>query len=87
MKRNAFNIVADLMVKVFVLRYLFSFIFSASIIIAIPYGFQVNGDTLFMTGNFKEFKVENQSNENWDENNAVTSTAVCIALIHNIHCL
>lgn len=40
-----------------------------------------------MTGNFKEFKVENQSNENWDENNAVTSTAVCIALIHNIHCL
>lgn len=37
-----------------------------------------------MTGNFKEFKVENHGNENWDENNAVTSTAVCIALIPNI---
>ncbi|PRQ60320.1 putative translation initiation factor IF2/IF5, ubiquitin interacting, MINDY deubiquitinase [Rosa chinensis] len=26
---------------------------------------EVNGDTLFMTGNFKEFKVDNQSHENW----------------------
>ncbi|KAL6181928.1 hypothetical protein ACLB2K_048576 [Fragaria x ananassa] len=42
---------------------------------------EVNGDTLFMTGNFKEFKVENQSNENWDENNAVTSTADYLASI------
>lgn len=42
------------------------------------YAFQVNGDTLFMTGSFKEFKVENHSNETWDENNAMTSTAVCI---------
>ncbi|XP_050376088.1 uncharacterized protein LOC126793571 [Argentina anserina] len=42
---------------------------------------EVNGDTLFMTGNFKEFKVENQSDENWDENNAVTSTADYLASI------
>ncbi|KAM5572646.1 ubiquitin carboxyl-terminal hydrolase MINDY-1 [Rosa sericea] len=42
---------------------------------------EVNGDTLFMTGNFKEFKVESQSNENWDENNAVTSTADYLASI------
>jgi len=40
--------------------------------------FQVNGDTLFMTSNFKEFKVENHENSTWDENNALTSTAVCI---------
>jgi hypothetical protein len=40
--------------------------------------FLVNGDTLFMTGNFKEFKVESQENNTWDENNAMTSTAVCI---------
>lgn len=40
--------------------------------------YQVNGDTLFMTGNFKEFNVENQSNSLWDEQNAVASTAVCI---------
>lgn len=39
--------------------------------------FQVNGDTLFMTGNFKEFKVESNSNETWDEHNALASTAVC----------
>lgn len=34
-----------------------------------------------MTGNFKEFKVENHSNETWNENNALASTAVCISLI------
>ncbi|XP_050151183.1 uncharacterized protein LOC126626047 isoform X3 [Malus sylvestris] len=36
---------------------------------------EVNGNTLFMTGNFKEFKVESHTNDTWDENNAVTSTA------------
>uniref|UniRef100_A0A2N9H9I8 MINDY deubiquitinase domain-containing protein n=1 Tax=Fagus sylvatica TaxID=28930 RepID=A0A2N9H9I8_FAGSY len=35
----------------------------------------VNGDTLFMTGNFKEFKVESHANDTWDEHNAMTSTA------------
>ncbi|PON64053.1 hypothetical protein TorRG33x02_274040 [Trema orientale] len=42
---------------------------------------EVNGDTLFMTGNFKEFKVENHTNDTWDEHNAVTSTADYIASI------
>ncbi|KDP25542.1 hypothetical protein JCGZ_20698 [Jatropha curcas] len=42
---------------------------------------EVNGDTLFMTGNFKEFKVENHSNETWDEHNAMASTADYIASI------
>lgn len=41
--------------------------------------FQVNGDTIFMTGNFKEFKVENHANDTWDEHNAIASTAVCIS--------
>ncbi|CAN6580759.1 unnamed protein product [Malus baccata var. baccata] len=40
---------------------------------------EVNGDTLFMTGNFKEFKVESHTNDTWDENNAVTSTADYLA--------
>ena len=43
------------------------------------YFLQVNGDTLFMTGNFKEFKVEShESNTTWDEHNARTSTVICI---------
>ncbi|KAF3448465.1 hypothetical protein FNV43_RR09178 [Rhamnella rubrinervis] len=42
---------------------------------------EVNGDTLFMTGSFKEFKVENHSNETWDENNAMASTADYLASI------
>ncbi|WCJ26131.1 Ubiquitin carboxyl-terminal hydrolase MINDY-1 [Euphorbia peplus] len=42
---------------------------------------EVNGDTLFMTGNFKEFKVENHSNDAWDENNAMANTADYIASI------
>lgn len=33
-----------------------------------------------MTGNFKEFKVENHSNESWDEHNAMASTAVRIIM-------
>ncbi|KAG5056357.1 hypothetical protein JHK85_008867 [Glycine max] len=36
---------------------------------------EVNGDTLFLTSNFKEFKVENHESSTWDENNALTSTA------------
>ncbi|XP_038874614.1 uncharacterized protein LOC120067199 [Benincasa hispida] len=42
---------------------------------------EVNGDTLFMTSNFKEFKVESPSNESWDEHNAMTSTADYLASI------
>lgn len=48
---------------------------------------QVNGDTLFMTGNFKEFKVESHSNESWDEHNAMASTAVGVKNIPTIFLL
>ncbi|XP_048230070.1 ubiquitin carboxyl-terminal hydrolase MINDY-1 isoform X2 [Ricinus communis] len=44
---------------------------------------EVNGDTLFMTGNFKEFKVENQGNDTWNEHNAMASTADYIASFDN----
>ncbi|XP_019445093.1 PREDICTED: uncharacterized protein LOC109348933 isoform X3 [Lupinus angustifolius] len=43
---------------------------------------EVNGDTLFMTSKFKEFKVEESHESNtWDENNAMTSTADYLASI------
>ncbi|KAL6006801.1 hypothetical protein ACLOJK_032296 [Asimina triloba] len=44
---------------------------------------EVNGDSVFMTGNFQEFKAENQANDSWDEQNAVTSTADYLASIDN----
>lgn len=40
--------------------------------------FQVNGDTVYMTGNFKEFNPENPPEaRSWDEQNAMANTAVC----------
>ncbi|CAI9775750.1 unnamed protein product [Fraxinus pennsylvanica] len=42
---------------------------------------EVNGDTLYMTGNFKEFKVEDHSNSTWHEQNAIDSTADYLASI------
>ncbi|XVF51581.1 hypothetical protein PTKIN_Ptkin04bG0195900 [Pterospermum kingtungense] len=42
---------------------------------------EVNGDTLFMTGNFKEFKVDSHASGTWDEQNAMSSTADYIASI------
>ncbi|KAM7258897.1 hypothetical protein ACFE04_014638 [Oxalis oulophora] len=44
---------------------------------------EVNGDTVFMTSNFKEFKVEeSQPNEtSWSESNAMVNTADYIASI------
>lgn len=42
---------------------------------------EVNGDTLFMTSNFKEFKVESHTNDTWDEHNAMTNTADYLASI------
>ncbi|KAJ4953186.1 hypothetical protein NE237_030018 [Protea cynaroides] len=44
---------------------------------------EVNGDTVFMTGSFKEFKVENHVNDQWDERNAMACTADFIASIDN----
>ncbi|KAJ4712926.1 protein FAM63A-like [Melia azedarach] len=42
---------------------------------------EVNGDTLFMTSNFKEFKVESHANDSWDEHGAMASTADYLAQI------
>ncbi|XP_056174346.1 uncharacterized protein LOC115693322 [Syzygium oleosum] len=42
---------------------------------------EVNGDTLFMTSNFKEFKMESHTNDTWDEHNAMASTADYLASI------
>ncbi|KAJ6851117.1 uncharacterized protein M6B38_260600 [Iris pallida] len=36
---------------------------------------EVNGDTVFMTGNFTEFKIENQVDDSWNEQSAMTNTA------------
>ncbi|CAN0841577.1 Ubiquitin carboxyl-terminal hydrolase MINDY-1 [Linum grandiflorum] len=43
---------------------------------------EVNGDTLFMTYNFREFKVESPRNETWDEQNVMASTADYLATIN-----
>ncbi|CAN4127490.1 unnamed protein product [Withania somnifera] len=42
---------------------------------------EVNGDTIYVTGNFKEFKVEDNANTNttWDQQSAVASTADFLA--------
>ncbi|KAL7111587.1 hypothetical protein ACP275_05G098800 [Erythranthe tilingii] len=45
---------------------------------------EVNGDTLYMTGNFKEFKMDDRSNSTWDEQNTLASTADYIASIDNV---
>ncbi|KAL5748631.1 hypothetical protein ACOSP7_025674 [Xanthoceras sorbifolium] len=42
---------------------------------------EVNGDTLFMTSNFKEFKLESHTNDTWDEHGVMTSTADYLASI------
>ncbi|XVF52789.1 hypothetical protein PTKIN_Ptkin05aG0046800 [Pterospermum kingtungense] len=42
---------------------------------------EVNGDTIFMTGNFKEFKVDSHDPGTWDEQNAMANTADYIASI------
>ncbi|KAL8543812.1 hypothetical protein ACS0TY_004391 [Phlomoides rotata] len=42
---------------------------------------EVNGDSVYMTGNFKEFKMDDHSNSTWDEQNAMASTADYISSI------
>ncbi|CAL5432932.1 unnamed protein product [Camellia sinensis] len=44
---------------------------------------EVNGNTLFMTGHFKEFNVESRANSTWDEQNAMASTADYLASVDN----
>lgn len=42
---------------------------------------EVNGNTVFMTGDFKEFRIEDRSGSIWDEQNAVTNTTDYLASI------
>ncbi|XP_009772020.1 uncharacterized protein [Nicotiana sylvestris] len=44
---------------------------------------EVNGDTIYVTGNFKEFKVEDNSNTKWDQQSAMASTADYLANMDN----
>lgn len=37
-----------------------------------------------MTGNFKEFMVENHGGNSWDEQNAMATTAVCSFLFCSV---
>ncbi|KAI7754680.1 hypothetical protein M8C21_005437 [Ambrosia artemisiifolia] len=37
---------------------------------------EVNGNTIYMTGSFKEFNAENPEPRSWDEQNALANTAV-----------
>ena len=40
----------------------------------------MNGNTIYVTSNFKEFKVEDNANTTWDQQSAMDSTAVCSSL-------
>ncbi|WOL18156.1 ubiquitin carboxyl-terminal hydrolase MINDY-2 [Canna indica] len=44
---------------------------------------EVNGDTVFMTGNFTEFKADNQVHDSWNEQSAVNSTADYLAALES----
>ncbi|XP_076920657.1 uncharacterized protein LOC143581857 [Bidens hawaiensis] len=44
---------------------------------------EVNGDTVFMNSNFKQFKAEDHDTRSWDEQNARASTADYLAKIDN----
>ncbi|KAK4365299.1 hypothetical protein RND71_016657 [Anisodus tanguticus] len=44
---------------------------------------EVNGDTIYVTGNFKEFKVEDNANTTWDQQSAMASTADFLANMDN----
>ncbi|XP_010529522.1 PREDICTED: ubiquitin carboxyl-terminal hydrolase MINDY-1-like [Tarenaya hassleriana] len=43
---------------------------------------EVNGDTVFMTGNFRVFKMDNGSSGTWNEQNVVSNTADYLASIN-----
>lgn len=44
----------------------------------------MNGDTVYVMGDFKDFKMEDPSNVTWDEQNAMSSTAVCSSRISGL---
>lgn len=41
-----------------------------------PARLYIQDDTLYMTGNFEEFKMNDHFNGTWDEQNALASTVV-----------
>ncbi|KAH9325846.1 hypothetical protein KI387_006024, partial [Taxus chinensis] len=45
---------------------------------------EVHGDSVFMTGKFKEFKAEEQVSSSWNQNHAAASTADYIASVTSI---
>ncbi|KAH6831054.1 FAM63A-like protein [Perilla frutescens var. hirtella] len=45
---------------------------------------EVNGDTVYVMGNFKDFKVDDLSNGTWDGLNAMASTADYISSINGV---
>ncbi|XP_042391494.1 uncharacterized protein LOC121982474 isoform X2 [Zingiber officinale] len=44
---------------------------------------EVNGDTIFMTGNFMEFKADSQVHDSWNEQSAMTNTADYLAALQS----
>lgn len=38
--------------------------------------FQVNGDSVFFTGNFEVFKSDNGKSRKWDQQDAISETEV-----------
>ncbi|XP_020585367.1 uncharacterized protein LOC110028017 [Phalaenopsis equestris] len=42
---------------------------------------EVNGDTVFMTGNFTQFNPDNQANDSWNEQNAINNTTDYLATL------
>lgn len=44
---------------------------------------EVHGDSVFMTGDFKEFKAEDQAGSSWNQHHAVAKTADYIASVTN----
>ncbi|KAL1569001.1 ubiquitin carboxyl-terminal hydrolase MINDY-1-like [Salvia divinorum] len=45
---------------------------------------EVNGDTVYVMGNFKDFKMDDHSSVTWDEQNVMSSTADYIASIDSV---
>ncbi|GAB4856948.1 hypothetical protein Ancab_014866 [Ancistrocladus abbreviatus] len=44
---------------------------------------EVNGDTIYMSSDFKEFRLESNANGTWDEQNAVANTADYLASLNS----
>lgn len=45
---------------------------------------EVNGDTVYVMGNFKDFKMDDHSNATWNEQNAMATTADYLSSINSV---